>query len=784
MVGLYTGRIETNEALAREGVDAIPATTGEVLRAQGAQAINDLGFWRQGRINERDIENQESRFGIGLRGTFSQTGDVTEVEPRSRVLSPEEANETFGLDGKLTFDAPVSENFAQEMARLKREEMTRQDVFRRAQGGAAEWTGRIGIGLAASILDPLNVASAFIPVVGPTRYAMWLRGASGLGQRTAIRSGVGALEGAVGAAAIEPIMIGQASAEQADYTMADSLLNIAFGTVLGGGLHAAAGAIGERISGGFARQVENLPIEEKEAALRSAVAALGEGRPVDVGMFFLRQELLSGTALGRRADVLTPERLAGLGGEDAPAIAPPRVMVPVAERDRGYERFANAEDAGRAAARIERRTGEAVEVRQSPDGAFYLAREIPAEPVRGADGQALTFQTERAALRYAEQQMKGEDVAAVAAGPAGERAFVLLRGATERDVRAIKAEPALVELGRAEDRSFEGVRRAEAAKIAETRRQARADLDRKVQEIVRQEVAGYADPRDVAAAAAIDRLARRAAGASRAADDIQWTDDAATPVAQTARSPVVAIQGDEIAPRETDLPTLRQRAREWYEKNLRGTKVRSEALDADVEFRSSRKAFSAAANPEKIRLFAVLREIVARGELVESVPPRVAGTSTKAYHFIDAMVDTPEGPRRVGVTIREDAAGRLYYNHALIDEGRPAPVARQDTAGKAGPPDTTGGGTARPDNLGPDADEINLTAEPAQAADKAAKSVVKSKAVAEAQALLDAELQRLDPALREEGAGELTEADQIIERADAAGRAYRAGAACMAGRIE
>lgn len=512
MAGLYTERVERNEALDRLGTDAIPATSGEVIGAQWEQVVNDLPFWRQPRINERDIENQESVGGIGLRGTFSQTGDVVAVEPRSRVLEPDEANELFGVKDKLTFDAPVSERMAADLNRLKREELQRQDVFRRAQGGGLEWTARIGVGLAASLLDPLNIASAFIPVVGPARYAKWLAGAAGPGGRAGIRAGVGAAEGAVGAALIEPIVIGQMSAEQSDYTMADSLLNVAFGTVLGGGLHAGFGAIGDSIKGGFARQVEDLPPDAKEASLRSALAALDEGRPVDVGMFFLRQELLSGTTLGRRADLLTPERLAEMGGEPAP-VTQARVMVPLAERDQGYVRYQSEDEAGRAAARIERRTGQVVEIRQAEDGGFTLARETTAEPVRGPDGSALTFPTERAAKRYADQQMAGEKVDAVPVGGPGNRAFALVRNATDQDVKAIKAEPGLVDLGRAEDRSIAGLRLAEAARAEEVRRGARSDMERKVSDIVRQDVAGYVDPDDLAAAADVLRLAVGSRGA-------------------------------------------------------------------------------------------------------------------------------------------------------------------------------------------------------------------------------------------------------------------------------
>ena len=53
----------------------------------------------------------------------------------------------------------------------------------------------------------------------------------------------GVVEGAVGAALVEPIVYSAAKRVQADYGAADSLLNIAFGSILGGGLHVGVGKL-------------------------------------------------------------------------------------------------------------------------------------------------------------------------------------------------------------------------------------------------------------------------------------------------------------------------------------------------------------------------------------------------------------------------------------------------------------------------------------------------------------------------------------------------------------
>ncbi|HBM7739289.1 TPA: hypothetical protein LZ417_005308, partial [Escherichia coli] len=106
---------------------------------------------------------------------------------------------------------------------------------------------QIAASLGASLLDPLNIASAFVPVVGEARYANLLaRAASPLG-RAGVRAGVGALEGAVGAAIIEPLPLLAAAQDQTDYGLSDSLANIALGGLLGGGLHTVGGAISDAL---------------------------------------------------------------------------------------------------------------------------------------------------------------------------------------------------------------------------------------------------------------------------------------------------------------------------------------------------------------------------------------------------------------------------------------------------------------------------------------------------------------------------------------------------------
>jgi hypothetical protein len=108
-------------------------------------------------------------------------------------------------------------------------------------GGAVKF----GAGLASTFTDPVGlVASAVVPELllvkgakvfgGAAKTYMTARAGQTIGQRASF----GAVEGAAGAALFEPLVYLSQQKDQLDYGVADSFLNIAFGGILGGGIHA------------------------------------------------------------------------------------------------------------------------------------------------------------------------------------------------------------------------------------------------------------------------------------------------------------------------------------------------------------------------------------------------------------------------------------------------------------------------------------------------------------------------------------------------------------------
>jgi hypothetical protein len=150
----------------------------------------------------------------------------------------------------------------------------------RSKGGFGLAAAQFGVGIGASILDPLNVASAFIPSVALARGAVAANriktaGATIAGRTSGKRFLTGAMDGAIGAAVLEPLIIGAAYAEQdKDYTLMDSFLNLTFGSVLGGGIHVGVGKIYDRLN--------KIPAPAREQAYTTSINQAGNGEKVKI----------------------------------------------------------------------------------------------------------------------------------------------------------------------------------------------------------------------------------------------------------------------------------------------------------------------------------------------------------------------------------------------------------------------------------------------------------------------------------------------------------------------
>ena len=192
---------------------------------------------------------------------------------RGRILTPDEyADSPYFREGIDVGPDGIKEG----LAKLLAERQDKRDAFNltlsRSKGGYTLGAMQFGTALAGSLLDPLSIASAFVPVVSTARAATFAARYGKNGGRFV----AGAVDGVAGAALLEPIVAGQAVLEQdRDYGLMDSFLNVTFGGIMGGGLHVGFGKISDRINA--SRQ------DVKDAALTTAIAQAADGQEITAG---------------------------------------------------------------------------------------------------------------------------------------------------------------------------------------------------------------------------------------------------------------------------------------------------------------------------------------------------------------------------------------------------------------------------------------------------------------------------------------------------------------------
>lgn len=244
---------------------------GEYLGAAASDTWEDSPLSSLSRMRELN----ESMYGVAEVDGLDDISPIINFSPPSSPLSMEEQKQRIvdsGLEGHLQPQEGYTSEAMDIISDRKKAELGRKEIREAAPNA---W-GPLGVatGLGTALLDPINIASAFFPVVGEARALQLLRGASGAWGRAGVRAGIGAVEGSVGAAVVEPITYAAKTQEQADYGMTDSLLNIGFGAVFGAALQPTAGAAGEflRARRGLRNPWEITPVTESSESLRSKLA--------------------------------------------------------------------------------------------------------------------------------------------------------------------------------------------------------------------------------------------------------------------------------------------------------------------------------------------------------------------------------------------------------------------------------------------------------------------------------------------------------------------------------
>jgi len=215
-------------------------------------------------------------------------------------LNKDDLNKQYA-DLGLFFEQDTREGVVDFLVQRKQVEQERASVVSR---GPQNTYGTFFLAsLATNFADPINIGSAFIPVVGQTRFANMVARSG----KNVARLQRGFIEGFVGNAAVEPIVYGVARSEQSDYDQYDAFFNIAAGGILGSSLHAGFGKIGDVIAEktgkpNIYQRLAAISPENQQDLLRYSIGKTLRGEKVDTGDFINSKTRIGDEQLNRIDD--------------------------------------------------------------------------------------------------------------------------------------------------------------------------------------------------------------------------------------------------------------------------------------------------------------------------------------------------------------------------------------------------------------------------------------------------------------------------------------------------
>jgi hypothetical protein len=459
-----------------------PASLGQVLDAQAQDT----------RIhNPTSALMRLNRIGAAERGALVDPGDPLQGLPPvydpPRRLTADEARARVrdeGLQLRIPDDG-IAEPALRILIDAKRSELQRQSVFERGPQGVGAMSARFGTALLNSLYDPLNIASAFVPIMGQARYGALIAGASsGLG-RAGVRAAVGAGEGAVGAALLEPLIYSAAQAEQLDYDMMDSLANVAFGAAFGGGLHAGVGAVRDVMQPGWWRMTQPVPgaaPADIPPGIRQSIDASPDIVPVRARAEGVEDALVTAQRIAdaesRPGFLRTAEDVLALQGERSPEIDRAVEIL----KTEGFQRsaedriFLEALRKGYEPEYINDRVGDLLREIDAVDQSFIARGNSPTSEAAISEKQALVRELDAAVARLDALGAPINQARLVAARVSPETREAALRAAVAQAMEGrqiavdalLKTDPAARDAGVPASRAY-----AEA--FAEARRTLDAD---------------------------------------------------------------------------------------------------------------------------------------------------------------------------------------------------------------------------------------------------------------------------------------------------------------------
>ena len=258
-MNIYYPELDTSRSHVRNYLDKAPANLSDVLQEEffGAAA-----------------------FGVNALNTV---GAKIESAFQSDVLSEEEYKQSqFYRQGVEVPKGGIKVGIAKVIAENYDKRQLRNQTLDRARQTIGTGAARFGASLVGSIFDPVNVA---LGVAAPmmiganaTARAASARAVSGITTKYGVSAGrvaAGVGEGALGAVAFEPLALYSSTiAQDPEYGLFDTFVNITAGAAFGGILTG--------VGGKFSDKIRTARIDTQRQAIRSSIAQTMEGRTVDV----------------------------------------------------------------------------------------------------------------------------------------------------------------------------------------------------------------------------------------------------------------------------------------------------------------------------------------------------------------------------------------------------------------------------------------------------------------------------------------------------------------------
>lgn len=442
--------VYTNISQRQSFIEETPLTLGQTLAATWEDTVHSGPTASLNRAADLFIANK------------SESSPIIAADDARNIISNK------GLRLEIPDDG-IREAALNILIDRKEKENERNQRLSQGSSGFGAGVAKFGTSLIAGLVDPLNIASAFVPIVGAAKYTTMLDNAIGATGRALVRGRVGAMEGLAGAAILEPIVYGAAKYEQADYTMTQSLENLAFGAFFGGGLHMGVGALGDAFSrtgsslnakptGKMPQLINSLDVTTRDNAFKATIGQLAEGRSVNVEPILmydpkyapLRERLLMSTSL-TSTPTINASAAIDIGKFELPSqtrmdIPEIRTTAPVLDNNGNITFFDNFADAERIQKTIERRNGEYTDIYKTDDGRFILRRDFADVPIRDGSGNIFVFDTERQANKALDAilSLKDKNATAIPFYENGEVRYTLFENASPEFIAAAKKDPTFV----------------------------------------------------------------------------------------------------------------------------------------------------------------------------------------------------------------------------------------------------------------------------------------------------------------------------------------------------